>query len=76
MVSILDAPDDAPLLAWLDRLQAGEFAWVILLTGEGLRRLLGCADRHGRREAVIAALAKTRTLIRGPKPGERSRRSA
>lgn len=70
MVSILDAPDDAPLLAWLDRLQAGEFAWVILLTGEGLRRLLGCADRHGRRNAVIEALTKTRTLIRGPKPGK------
>lgn len=69
LLSILDAPDDAPLLAWLDRLQAGAFAWVILLTGEGLRRLLGCADRHGRRDDVIAALAKTRTLIRGPKPG-------
>jgi uroporphyrinogen-III synthase len=70
MLSILDAPDDAPLLAWLDRLQAGAFDWVILLTGEGLRRLLGCADRHGRRDAVIAAVAKTRTLIRGPKPGK------
>jgi uroporphyrinogen-III synthase len=70
MLSILDAPDDAPLLAWLDHLQAGDFAWVILLTGEGLRRLLACADRHGRRNAVIAALAKTRTLIRGPKPGK------
>lgn len=69
MLSILDAPDDAPLLAWLERLQGSAFDWVILLTGEGLRRLLGCADRHGRRDAVIAALAKTRTLIRGPKPG-------
>src|SRR5579862_7716574 len=69
MLSILDAPDDAPLLAWLDRLQTGTFDWLILLTGEGLRRLLACADRHGRRDAVIAALTKTRTLIRGPKPG-------
>ncbi len=69
LLSILDAPDDAPLLIWLDQLGAGKFAWVILLTGEGLRRLLGCAERHGRRDAVIAALAKTRTLIRGPKPG-------
>ena len=69
LLSILDAPDDGPLLKWLDQLQAGEFAWVILLTGEGLRRLLTCADRHQRREAVLAALAKTRTLIRGPKPG-------
>jgi uroporphyrinogen-III synthase len=69
MLSILDAPDDAPLLAWLDQLQAGVFDWVILLTGEGLRRLLACADRHGRRDAVIAALTKARTVIRGPKPG-------
>jgi uroporphyrinogen-III synthase len=68
MLSILDAPD-APILEWLDSLQAGAFDWVILLTGEGLRRLLRCADRHGRREAVITALTKTRTLIRGPKPG-------
>ena len=70
MLSILDAPDDAPLLAWLDRLQAGAFDWVIFLTGEGVRRLLGCADRHGRREAVLTALAKSRTIIRGPKPGK------
>jgi uroporphyrinogen-III synthase len=69
MLSILDAPDDALLLAWLDRLQAGGFDWVILLTGEGLRRLLACADRHGRRDAVVAALATARTIIRGPKPG-------
>ncbi|HZZ77717.1 MAG TPA: uroporphyrinogen-III synthase [Gemmataceae bacterium] len=69
MLSILDAPDDAPLLAWLDCLQADAFAWVILLTGEGLRRLLACAERHGRRDAVVAALARTRTLTRGPKPG-------
>src|SRR2546430_751104 len=68
MVKILDAPDDAPLLAWLDKLEAGTFAWLVLLTGEGLRRLLRCAERHGRRDAVIAALTKTRTLTRGPKP--------
>src|ERR1017187_4161226 len=69
MLAILDAPDDAPLLKWLDQLEAGAFGWVILLTGEGLRRLLACADRHQRRDAVSAALAKTRTIIRGPKPG-------
>jgi uroporphyrinogen-III synthase len=68
LLSILDAPDDAPVLAWLDRLQAGAFDWVVLLTGEGVRRMLACAERHGRRDAYIAALAKTRTLTRGPKP--------
>ncbi len=68
LFSILDAPDDTPVLAWLDRLQAGAFDWVILLTGEGLRRLLGCADRHGRRQALIDALKRTKTITRGPKP--------
>ena len=68
MLSILDAPDEAPVLAWLDRLQAGAFDWVVLLTGEGLRRMLACADRHGRRDAIVAALTKTKTITRGPKP--------
>ncbi len=68
LLAILDAPDDTPILAWLEQLQAGKLDWVILLTGEGLRRLLTCADRHGRRDAVITALAKTRTITRGPKP--------
>ena len=68
MVSILDAPDVPPILAWLSDLVADRFGWVVLFTGEGLRRLLGFADREGMREAVIAALARTRTLTRGPKP--------
>jgi uroporphyrinogen-III synthase len=68
MLSILDAPDPAPVLAWLRELTAGTFGYVILLTGEGLRRLLALAGRHGLREEAVAALAKTRTVTRGPKP--------
>ena len=68
LLSILDAPDEAPVLAWLAQLQAGRFDWVIFFTGEGVRRLLTCADRHGRREPFMAALANTRILTRGPKP--------
>lgn len=70
MVSILDAPDRAPLLAWLRELTAGSFAWVVLLTGEGLRRLLTVAAHEGVRDAAIAALGRTRTLTRGPKPAK------
>lgn len=66
LLAIRDAPEDAPVLAWLDQLET--FDWLILLTGEGVRRLVSCAERHGRREAVVAALAKTRTITRGPKP--------
>jgi uroporphyrinogen-III synthase len=68
MVSILDAPDPAPVVAWLRELAAGRFAYVVLLTGEGLRRLLGFAEREGMREGVLAALAKPRIVTRGPKP--------
>src|SRR5437899_11634634 len=65
MVSILDAPDAEPVLAWLRELIAGRLDYVILMTGEALRRLLGFAERAGLREQVIAALGKTRTVTRG-----------
>ena len=68
MVSILDAPDPAPVVAWLRELISGRFAYVILLTGEGVRRLLGFADRVNLRGAAVAALARARTITRGPKP--------
>ncbi len=55
-------------MGWLDELTDGKFAYLILLTGEGLRRLLGFADRDHRREPVIAALGKTKIITRGPKP--------
>jgi uroporphyrinogen-III synthase len=68
MVSILDAPEAAPVLAWLRELVAGQFDYVVLFTGEGLRRLLGFAAREGLRDAAVAALGRTQTLTRGPKP--------
>jgi uroporphyrinogen-III synthase len=68
MVSILDAPDPAPVLAWLRDLIADRFAYTILLTGEGLRRLLPVAKREGLHDAVKAALGRTRLVTRGPKP--------
>src|SRR4051794_27462967 len=70
MVSMLEPPDDAAVLAWLQQLIADRFAWIILLTGEGVRRLLGCAGRHDMREAAVAALGRTRLVTRGPKPGK------
>jgi uroporphyrinogen-III synthase len=68
LLSILDAPDEAPVLAWLRQLIAGDFAWVVLLTGEGVRRLVQFASRHGLQEPVVAALARASTITRGPKP--------
>ncbi len=69
MVSMLDAPDSGPVIAWLRDLIAGRFDLVILMTGEAVRRLLGFAEREGLDEAFLAALGQTRTLTRGPKPG-------
>src|SRR5436305_1126652 len=68
MVSILDAPDPVPVVAWLRELVADRFGYVVLLTGEGLRRLLGFAERAGLRDQAVAALGRTRTVTRGPKP--------
>jgi uroporphyrinogen-III synthase len=70
MLSILDAPDPAPVLAWLYELYADHFSHVVLMTGEALRRLLHFAERDGLRDACIAALARTKIITRGPKPGQ------
>jgi uroporphyrinogen-III synthase len=68
LLSILDAPDPAPVVAWLRELVADRFGYVVCMTGEGILRLLGFADRAGLRDDVIAALSRTRTVTRGPKP--------
>ncbi|ULQ47592.1 uroporphyrinogen-III synthase [Flagellatimonas centrodinii] len=71
LVAILDAPDPAPVRAWLARFCDGACDDLVLLTGEGLRRLLGCLERHDaeRLDAFRAQLARVRTIVRGPKPG-------
>jgi len=70
LVSIVDAVDPAPVLAWVEAAAAGEMDDLVLLTGEGLRRLLACIDRHRPqlRPGFIAALARMRKITRGPKP--------
>jgi uroporphyrinogen-III synthase len=70
LVRIVDAPDPAPLLAWSRELAEGRSDDLILLTGEGLRRLLGCIDRHASelRAPFIEGLRRVRKITRGPKP--------
>ncbi|MDT8397682.1 MAG: uroporphyrinogen-III synthase [Pseudomonadales bacterium] len=68
MVAIHDAPDPVPVLTWLEDFMANPPDDFIILTGEGLRRLLAFAARHQQQEKFVAALAKTRKLCRGPKP--------
>lgn len=68
LVGIRDAQDAAPIEAWLDRFIALEMQDLILMTGEGLRRLGGFAERGGRRGDFLAALGRVRKITRGPKP--------
>lgn len=70
LVAIVDAPDPQPVLDWVRRFNAGECDDLILLTGEGLRRILSCIERHASelRAPFVAALARVRKITRGPKP--------
>ncbi len=70
LVEIRDAPDPAPIEAWLEGFAAGRCDDLILLTGEGLRRLLGFAERAGGdlHERFVARLGQVRKITRGPKP--------
>jgi uroporphyrinogen-III synthase len=70
LVRILDVADPAPVEAWLRRLIAGTYDDLILLTGEGFRRLMGAAERAGIKPEAVAAVGKLRTIIRGPKPAK------
>ncbi|HTC52202.1 MAG TPA: uroporphyrinogen-III synthase [Steroidobacteraceae bacterium] len=70
LVAIRDAADPAPVLNFIRRFAEGACDDLILLTGEGLRRLLGCIDQHAPalRPQFLAQLARVRKITRGPKP--------
>jgi uroporphyrinogen-III synthase len=70
LVRIIDAPDPVPVLAFLRSAAEGGCDDLILLTGEGLRRMMGCIDRHqpALRTPFLAALKQMRKITRGPKP--------
>ena len=68
LVAIKDLPDPAAAEAWLRRFVARPPDDLILLTGEGLRRLTALADRNKLKPDFIAALAHPRKIARGPKP--------
>lgn len=70
LVTILDAPDPTPVLAWIRAFNASEMHDLILLTGEGLRRLLSCIERcdPALRADFVSQLARVRKITRGPKP--------
>ncbi|UPJ70855.1 uroporphyrinogen-III synthase [Bradyrhizobium sp. 187] len=70
MFTIQDAPDPAPVEAWIRRAIARPFDDLVLMTGEGLRRIMKLAVARGLDQALVAALARSRKFTRGPKPGK------
>jgi hypothetical protein len=68
MIAIRDAPDAEPVAAWLRWFVKGTCDDLVLMTGEGLRRLLGLARRIDLEPAFLDALRTTRKITRGPKP--------
>jgi uroporphyrinogen-III synthase len=69
MFIIHDVPNAAPIEAWIRRFILEPCDDLVLMTGEGLRRLLKLARRMDVEAAFISALAVTRKYARGPKPG-------
>ena len=69
MFAINDAPDPAPIEAWIRRAIERPFDDLVLMTGEGLRRLMKVVRRIGVEQDFIVALGKARKFARGPKPG-------
>ncbi len=69
MFEIHDAPDPAPVEAWIRRCIERPFDDLVLMTGEGLRRLMKLARQTGLDADFVSALGKARTFARGPKPG-------
>src|SRR3979411_90077 len=69
MFTIHDAPDAAPIEAWIRRFIEQPCDDLVLMTGEGLRRLMKVVRRLDLEQAFVAALDKARKFARGPKPG-------
>lgn len=70
MFTINDAPDPAPIEAWIGRAIERPFDDLVLMTGEGLRRLMKVVRRIDVEHEFVAALGKARKFTRGPKPGK------
>jgi uroporphyrinogen-III synthase len=70
LVTIYDSPHSAAVLSFAVKVADGGFDDFILITGEGLTRILSCINKYDPplQERFIAGLSKTRTITRGPKP--------
>ncbi len=67
MFTIHDVPDPAPVEAWIARCIERPFDDLVLMTGEGLRRLVKVARRINAEQGFIAALGKAAKIRPWPK---------
>jgi len=68
MFTIQDTPDQDGVGAWIKSAINEPLDDLVLMTGEGVRRLIAAAGRMGVETEFIAALARPRKYARGPKP--------
>ena len=70
LVTIYDSPHSAQVLAFAVKLAEGGFDDFVLITGEGLTRIMSCIDRYepALRPRFVEGLRNLRTITRGPKP--------
>jgi uroporphyrinogen-III synthase len=70
LVTIYDTPHSAAVLAFAVKVAEGGFDDFILITGEGLTRILSCINKYdpAMQERFVAGLGNIRTITRGPKP--------
>ena len=73
MFTIRDVTDPAPVERWIVRTIEKPLDDMVLLTGEGLRRLMKVVRLIGVEDAFVAALGNARKFARGPKPGKAMR---
>ncbi len=70
LVTIYDSPHSASVLAFAVKVAEGGFDDFILITGEGLTRILSCINKYepALQERFVEGLRNLRTITRGPKP--------
>lgn len=68
MFTIEDTPDQSEVSTWIKGAIDAPLDDLVLMTGEGVRRLVAAAKRLGLENEFIAALARPRKYARGPKP--------
>src|ERR1700740_726361 len=65
MFAINDPPDPAPVEAWIRGAVEHPFDDLVLMTGEGLRRLMKAARSIALDQDLVTSLGKARKFARG-----------